>query len=1260
LKPRKETPVVRTADLLRARSWLAALLLLCAGTAFAFVESEPPTVPGPPRERSESPPIRLDEVKLPSSDAILVICERAAEALRVLPKYYYAVPPKEYDALLAKIDQLNKQLQARQPAPVSKVELTGQVKANRVDLTATFSFTTDADSRTVALGCRQAIPWSILLDDAVPRMRNSATEGGLFVEVDKAGPHTVTVKMLLALREVIPRDEESGNSKSQFPPPKANSRSSVGFGLWELGFPDLRPLPPGTEPLEGFDLDLPLAPTTNLTGLELPEGARSVEVNDQPPGAFVQVEKNQVSASLGKVKGLKVAWKNPAPTAATPVALASSRGKIVVTLHPETVSTKAELTLVDLGLSVRDWKLQLPEGAEVELVHRADRDRLRGPIQGNRSKEGVVTLPLKAASALPLTVALSVTQSRGTGPLALGPFAAVGATSQSGTVWVIAEGRPAIHCLPFASGPGTPPLATMPRRLDRFEEGNRPPPEVDAAFQYWSLPGEQRLEARDPWFRLEVDPIQGILGARLEHTLTLSREGGWHLKTVVNAFPLRAGVDQVEIEWPLSWQPDPDRKPEGAASFDHDAGRRLTRLKPMSESLEPYRFVLEFRPEGPPPGQASPFPPAPDVPDGAGVSSAVLKLPRPRGPTDRGDHVLVVEARDLDLRVQQPANPALELGKQEAHRLEWRAERFPTQVAVAWRPYRPEVHVDSDIDMTLTGSEVQVTHHLQMNFPASDKIPASVLLRVPAGVDALTAGNGPLESAEAPGKGDRTVPCPFGTPAPAGRARRLTLEYRVRLAGPRPLPREGGDRAPADVAIPLVSTTEATHGQVRVNVWAAPGVRVRAVGGTWQTEDKRVPVAGRSWQTLVLRSQHPSPPLLTLHCDAPLTPEGTPTVQVKRCLVQVKVAESGSQQYRVLFLLRLAPEASSRTLDVAFPKPLTRLAAPQLFLDGKVLSDWEVVATEGRRDESRLVRVHLPSGREGKATVLEVGYHLNLSVGWTAEDGPLRTTFQPVTLPGLLTGVPTRWQVEFPPGWVPLSLEGGPVSLRWGWRGWLLASRPASTSPDLLDWLRGDEEGVAPLSDDLGVVPAFDCWRGEPATLSLYHVPQQAWLLVCSLGLLALGLGLYLVPLGGRTEPALGGPPNRLFWPMGALFGLTVAAVGLVWPGLLGAILYGCQPGMVVLLVVLAVQWLVRERYRRRVVFLPGFRRLKTGSSLVRTGSSSGGSGRDAASSREPAPLPVSSQEAANAPARSQASVPKARGEPSTVDQPAPEGSEGV
>src|SRR5205085_8749116 len=136
--------------------------------------------------------------------------------------------------------------------------------------------------------------------------------------------------------------------------------------------------------------------------------------------------------------------------------------------------------------------------------------------------------------------------------------------------------------------------------------------------------------------------------------------------------------------------------------------------------------------------------------------------------------------------------------------------------------------------------------------------------------------------------------------------------------------------------------------------------------------------------------------------------------------VQVKVAEGGFQLYRVLFLLRIPPGASDSIVDLVFPASVATLADRQIQLDGKGAT-WNIVNPPSpgdvRKEEGRLVRVRLPAEPGGRTAVLEVTYHL--VAGRTAEDGPLWTTFQPVTLSGLLTGVPTRWPVELPPGRVP-------------------------------------------------------------------------------------------------------------------------------------------------------------------------------------------------------------------------------------------------
>jgi hypothetical protein len=174
---------------------------------------------------------------------------------------------------------------------------------------------------------------------------------------------------------------------------------------------------------------------------------------------------------------------------------------------------------------------------------------------------------------------------------------------------------------------------------------------------------------------------------------------------------------------------------------------------------------------------------------------------------------------------------------------------------------------------------------------------------------------------------------------------------------------------------------------------------------------------------------------------------------------------------------------------------------------------------------------------------------------------------------------------------------------RWGWRGWLLAPQSAVNSADLERWFTGDSgERLSPPPADPSAdpesgadpgrgSPSVACWRTDLEPLRLTHAPQQAWLLVCSLGLLAVGLGLFFLLVH-----------RRLYWPVVLLLGVAAAAVGLLWPPVLAAVLYGCQPGLAVLLLVFGFHWLLQRRYRRQVVFLPGFTRVKKGgSSLIRS-----------------------------------------------------------
>src|SRR5262249_28667897 len=141
--------------------------------------------------------------------------------------------------------------------------------------------------------------------------------------------------------------------------------------------------------------------------------------------------------------------------------------------------------------------------------------------------------------------------------------------------------------------------------LDGRDEGDRPPPGAAAAFQYWSAPAGDKADPRDPWFRLEVESVRGMLDTRLLHTLRLLPPGGrgaapgWRLATALEAGPVRAGVEALEAEWPAPGQSAGERGPRrlsAVASTKEDPSGRRTRFQLASESLKPFRLELEAQP----------------------------------------------------------------------------------------------------------------------------------------------------------------------------------------------------------------------------------------------------------------------------------------------------------------------------------------------------------------------------------------------------------------------------------------------------------------------------------------------------------------------------------------------------------------------------------------------------------------------------------------------------------------------------------------
>jgi hypothetical protein len=261
----------------------------------------------------------------------------------------------------------------------------------------------------------------------------------------------------------------------------------------------------------------------------------------------------------------------------------------------------------------------------------------------------------------------------------------------------------------------------------------------------------------------------------------------------------------------------------------------------------------------------------------------------------------------------------------------------------------------------------------------------------------------------------------------------------------------------------------------------------------------------------------------------------------------------------------------------------------KIFLDGKLLTRWETVDEGGQRAANgRLTRLTLGPLLAGKPSVIDFVYQA--APGRITGNHLLQSTLVVPVPRGDLGQAPVRWQVTLPGGWVPILFSGSlAVEQRVGWRGWLLAPRPALTPADLERWFFGSETVIRLDGQDSTSNLSFTGWRHGFEALRVYHASQQAWLLASSLLLLTVGLAFYFLPL-----------PRVVFWCAAILLVLAVAAVGLLWPATLWAMIYGGEPGAIVLLAVIGWQWLLHQRYRRQLVFMPGFARLKTTSSVTR------------------------------------------------------------
>ena len=1077
------------------------LMAVAVGLSLPAGAADPPAKPDPG-------PLK----KVPPG-AVVIVVKSPQEGEKIIPDHVM-ISKEEYQKLLDQIDQLKAQLKPEKPIAPGACEITGDATGTVAHLTLQFKVRTVKANTLVALGCALGKLNEARLDDQLPNLQPA--DDGYVALVEKLGDHVV--RFLLDVPTT----------------PKGGDRS--------------------------FDLDLPRAPITTVE-LDFPEKVKEVRVttdvkDPRGPNRVVETQQGEGKTRklekepIGAASRLEVSWKSPTTIpSATPLLAAESR--TIVRVGETQVLTEIDLKLLVLRGQTSQWQLLLPPGATLAKPTWPD-DRLAG-YEPPSSKNPAHVLKLHGSSSEPLMVRFLVNQPRqpeapraGGKPvkaasLAVGPILVAGASEQHGTLLVTAP--PELRTAFQIRGE---PLVTVTQR-DLTDEDRREARPV-AAFQFIVHNADAKAIANpQPFLNLEVETVKELAAARARHTLRLT-DRGWTLTSDIDVTPRRTtGVERLELMLPAGYELDTRKGaqvsgPGGsapttvAARMDHNPADRSLTIELSSRRMEPFRVTIEgFYPH---PGGV-----------GSGPWQAAFQLPLPVKVEDQGGQVSVAVPRDMELvnpGAEEPEWTNLPPGKSE---FSWPTDRLPEQAAVAWRSNRPEAAAVIIADVRLGSRQGQVT--MRVWPPSGPTEP--VLLWLPDGLGADRVRMTPrphddkllLESPEVP-KRPGLRPWLISPSAEVNKDHPLILEYAFALADFELMEPAGDTPATRYIKLPLIRAGKMSWADIKVRLIAPPGITVGLVRGPWDEQPLEMG-EGSTLPSLVIRnSGHKveQAPVLGLR----ETGLGSGTIQIDRALVQATVAETGTQHCRARFLIN---HLGASSLDVELPGP-TAVASLQAFLRLPGETAPKCRGSRWMRRPSGCRSIPSWCGR-GPCSICRTSCRPPRDAPWRAL---LETTLTPPVPRGGLGRTTVRWQVLLPPAWVAAVTGGGAVEqTTWGWRGWLLAPRAALGTADLEDWfLNGFEPGAGPESSAAGEPNGVVCWQGSLTPMQVMHVPQQGWLLLCSLGLLAAGLVLYLLllrggMLPGREDPRTAARSARVvFWSLLITLAVVTAAGLLFWP----------------------------------------------------------------------------------------------------------------
>src|SRR5262249_49728988 len=396
----------------------------------------------------------------------------------------------------------------------------------------------------------------------------------------------------------------------------------------------------------------------------------------------------------------------------------------------------------------------------------------------------------------------------------------------------------------------------------------------------------------------------------------------------------------------------------------------------------------------------------------------------------------------------------------------------------------------------------------------------------------------------------------------------IELEYDFAL--PKPVA-GGAEVRRRGFEVPQIWPEQATRIDAKGRVWCEPGsipvlADANLANAIWKDRGVETGPGRPSLPALVL---YGSGARLPLFLDLQETPAPRPVeLFIDRALIRAAIDEEG-QHYAARFVVC---KFNAKQLSIELPAPVQG-TLQNIYLDGRRLP---------YQAEGNVLKVKVDPEAAGQPALLDLEYHVPRAL--LARDTFWQTHFHPPTFKGLVSIKRVGWQIGLPAGQTPLVAGSDTVlDFRWGLRNGVLTPEPV-VSGGWESW---------PGAADLPPADSASFWRNTLGPARVFHLPWQGWFLICSGTLLRIGLVLCFSAL-----------PRLVLWlVLGALV-LGALASRFFWPSLFPLVLYGVQPGALLLLLMLGAQWLVQERYRRQLVFMPGFKRAKPGSSLVRTGSS--------------------------------------------------------